>query len=155
MLVTVGPLVARWHRHSDLGVMTYIHSVCYPDEEWTANDFERWIDVDGNVSKVLTLDGVNVGTLLYSADRSGIRLRRIGVLPRYRQRGVARRAVESLVGCYSPMFGRRTTLLVKETNVTALSVVHHLGFGVVTGGLVVGHYRDGRDAVLYEYGPGR
>ncbi len=142
MILAQGWVDVRWYRPEHLPGLRAVHAACYPHEEWTVEDFAAFADRPGRVVKSITLGERVIGSLLYRMTDDAVSVARLGVLPEYRRKGVATKALLSLVG--STSLNRRSACYIKlgELNKAAVELVTKVGF------LHIDTHENGREVVF-------
>jgi ribosomal protein S18 acetylase RimI-like enzyme len=116
--------------------LSELYRCCYSIEQWQAADFKKFFTSEyrDNRGVVLVDDkGVVYGSLLYTREVLGFRIRRIAVWPDYRRLGLAaymlREALETPHDLRTAMFMAR----VRPDNLGAIALLESLDFAVDPG----------------------
>jgi [ribosomal protein S18]-alanine N-acetyltransferase len=133
--------------------LALMHSACFPDDPWTSSALGRLIALTGSFGWLAWEEEEPIGFVLVRDLGSECEVLSIGVLPRWRRRGVAQSLLCAVV---AEARDRRLSSIVLEVatdNDAAAALYAGLGFTKV--GRRVGYYRrrDGRaDAFILRRG---
>jgi len=125
-------------RHLSIRRLTFLDDVsvslvdnaCLPHAGWTPRDFEDFLAVKGNAGLVAAWDRVLAGYLLYSVScqKEVIGLRRLGVHPYFRRRGIGSRLLARVVRQARPPSGTALFTLVHEHHLAMQLFLRANGF---------------------------
>ncbi len=134
MIVGDERLELRRHKPADLKFVTALLRMCYPEEEWTLPDLKAFLAKEGTRNELRVVsDSTNqvYMVMLYTLEQNRCRLRRLGVAAGFRRTGIARFAVNALVGKRSPLGSTVVVARVCEDNVPAVRLLSGLGFAAI------------------------
>lgn len=122
----------RWYKPEDLKQLVDLHRECFPNEDWSAKDFDRFVNnksMRNNVVKVLVADKKVYGSLLYTVAKDAIMIRRVAVRADVRRQGLAAFMLNSLCGPRSPLKRKLYHGRVRENNLPAIKLLKEkMGF---------------------------
>jgi ribosomal protein S18 acetylase RimI-like enzyme len=140
--VTIEP--ATWR---DLNVVRTLEQICFPQDAWPLLDLIGVLTLPNVIRLKAQEDGKLVGfvaaDIRCSQDLAWIAT--IGVLPEFRQQGIATRLLET---CETRLEVARIRLSVRASNFTAIRLYTRLGY--FRYGTWPRYYSDGEDALILE-----
>src|SRR5579872_4779511 len=104
---------------ADVALLAGLHSTCFADEPWDTKAIEEVLAMPGAFGFLASARGVPIGLLLALDLGEECEILTLGVVPRRRRRGVARRLLERLLTAAA---SRPILLEVAEDNNPALTL---------------------------------
>jgi ribosomal protein S18 acetylase RimI-like enzyme len=140
--VTIEP--ATWR---DLNVVRTLEQICFPQDAWPLLDLIGVLTLPNVIRLKAQEDGKLVGFVAADIRRSQdlAWIATIGVLPEFRQQGIATRLLET---CETRLEVARIRLSVRASNFTAIRLYTRLGY--FRYGTWPRYYSDGEDALILE-----
>jgi ribosomal protein S18 acetylase RimI-like enzyme len=140
--VTIEP--ATWR---DLSVVRTLEQICFPQDAWPLLDLIGVLTLPNVIRLKAQEDGKLVGFVAADIRRSQdlAWIATIGVLPEFRQQGIATRLLET---CETRLEVARIRLSVRASNFTAIRLYTRLGY--FRYGTWPRYYSDGEDALILE-----
>lgn len=135
---------ATWR---DLNALRTLEQICFPHDAWPLLDLIGVLTLPNVVRLKAQDNGKMVGFVAADIKRSQdlAWIATIGVLPEFRQRGIATRLLEI---CEARLEVSRIRLSVRASNITAIRLYTRLGY--VRYGSWARYYADGEDALILE-----
>jgi ribosomal-protein-alanine N-acetyltransferase len=130
---------------ADLEVISSIEEAAFP-EPWSAATLRHALSNEQHLALVAELDHTPCGYALYQLVAPTAELLRIGVMPRQRRLGVARRLLEKAQQELDRRGIRETFLEVRRGNLAARDLYRQSGYREV--GQRPRYYPNGEDAIL-------
>jgi ribosomal-protein-alanine N-acetyltransferase len=139
----------RWLITADLPAVLEIADDCL-GPQWTAEDFQECFRSLDTIGKVVEVQGVVIGFLIYQLDREEqeVALKTIAVAPDWRRHGVGQSMVQSLERKLTQGY-ERITAMVPESNLGLQLMLRGLGFRAVR---VLRRWYDDEDAYMMQKG---
>lgn len=139
----------RWLITADLPAVLQIAEDCL-GLQWTMEDFQECFRSLDTIGKVVEVQGVIIGFLIYQLDREAheVTVKSIAVAPAWRRHGVGRSMIESLDRKLAQGYSR-VSALVPEGNLGLQLMLRGLGFRAVR---VLQRWYDDEDAYLMQKG---
>jgi len=122
LLQPLGPL--------DLAVAAALHAGCF-DSAWNETAMATLLAMPGSFGAIAQIEDQPVGLVVAFAVGTEAEILTLGVLPKFRRRGVARRLLASVADRLNGAGCRRLLLEVAEDNVAARSLYGTLGFAEI------------------------
>ena len=140
--VTIEP--ATWR---DLNVVRTLEQICFPQDAWPLLDLIGVLTLPNVIRLKAQEDGKMVGFVAADIRRSQdlAWIATIGVLPEFRQQGIATKLLET---CEARLEVARIRLSVRASNFTAIRLYTRLGY--TRYGTWPRYYADGEDALILE-----
>lgn len=132
-MVTDDKLTLKVYDAKNLPNMVTVFADCFPEEQWRADDFNRfWTQPSikrSNLVKTLTDEQNRLrAVVLYSVHKGVCTIRRIGVPCHVRRRGYARYVLNTLCGNNGSTTCREFAAKVRMENTAAIRLFKSAGF---------------------------
>jgi ribosomal-protein-alanine N-acetyltransferase len=139
----------RWLITADLPAVLQIAEDCL-GLQWTMEDFQECFRSLDTIGKVVEVQGVIVGFLIYQLDREEheVLIKSIAVAPDWRRHGIGQSMIQSLERKLAQGY-QRVSALVPEGNLALQLMLRSLGFRAVR---VLRRWYDDEDAYLMQMG---
>lgn len=114
----------------DLAVAAALHAGCF-DSAWSEAAMAELLAMPGSLGTIAQIEDQPVALVVVLAVGTEAEILTLGVLPKFRRRGVARRLLASAMDQLRDAGCRRLLLEVAEDNVAARSLYGTLGFAEI------------------------
>ena len=136
--------IATWR---DLNGLRQLEQICFPKDSWPLLDLIGVLTYPNVVRFKAMLDNRMVGFV--AGDRRDHQqigwIATIGVLPEFRQKGIA---TSLLKECENRLATRFVRLNVRRSNFEAITLYEHLGYYQIS--TIPNYYQDGEEALVLE-----